>query len=212
MAIWIFTWFHASFIGLGFFLYFLWKHYWPRKVLREFSKTPADSCSSTCLAFILWSDFDTVITLSRPLIVYQRTKNTLFSNLCPLSQWCIQPSHPLSPHSPLALNLSQHQDTFQWVSSLVLEFQLHHQPFQWIFRINFLLDWLVWLPCNPRDSEESSPAPQFESINSVFSLLDGPTFTFTHKLLEKPLLWPYGLMPLLYNMLCRFVITFLSVF
>ena len=28
-----------------------------------------------------------------------------------------QPSHPLSPHSPLALNLSQHQDLFQWVSS-----------------------------------------------------------------------------------------------
>ena len=134
------------------------------------------------------------------------------SNSCPLSQWCIQPSHRLSPPSPLALNLSQHRDTFQWVSSLVLEFQLHHQSFQWIFRINFLLDWLVWSPCNPRDSEESSPAPQFESINSVFSLLDGPTFTFTHKLLEKPSLWPYGLMPLLYNMLCRFVIAFLRVF
>ena len=30
----------------------------------------------------------------------------------------IQPSHPLSPHSPLALNLSQHQGLFQWVSAL----------------------------------------------------------------------------------------------
>ena len=29
----------------------------------------------------------------------------------------IQPSHPLSPPSPLALNLSQHQSFFQWVSS-----------------------------------------------------------------------------------------------
>ena len=29
----------------------------------------------------------------------------------------IQPSHPLSPPSPLALHLSQHQDLFQWVSS-----------------------------------------------------------------------------------------------
>ena len=28
----------------------------------------------------------------------------------------IQPSHPLSPLSPLALNLSQHQGLFQWVS------------------------------------------------------------------------------------------------
>jgi len=29
-------------------------------------------------------------------------------NPCPLSQWCIQPSHPLSSPSPPALNLSQH--------------------------------------------------------------------------------------------------------
>ena len=55
----------------------------------------------------------------------------------------IQPSHPLSSPSSLALNLSQHQGLFQWVSSLhqlakVLEFQLQHQPFQWIFRTNFL--------------------------------------------------------------------------
>ena len=53
----------------------------------------------------------------------------------------IQPSHPLSFSSPPALNLSQHQDLFQWVSSLhqvakILEFQLQHQSFQWIFRID----------------------------------------------------------------------------
>ena len=44
----------------------------------------------------------------------------------------IQLSHPLLPPSPLALNLSQHQRLFQWVSSLhqmakVLELQ--HQSF-----------------------------------------------------------------------------------
>ena len=55
----------------------------------------------------------------------------------------IQPSHPLSPSSPLALNLSQHQSLFQWVGSSyqvakVLKFQLHHQSFQWIFRVDFL--------------------------------------------------------------------------
>ena len=47
----------------------------------------------------------------------------------------IQPSHPLLSPSPPALNLSQHQDLFQWVSSLhqvakVLEFQLQHQSVQ----------------------------------------------------------------------------------
>ena len=46
----------------------------------------------------------------------------------------IQPSHPLSPPSPPALNLSQHQGLFQWVSSSrqvasVLELQLQHQSF-----------------------------------------------------------------------------------
>ena len=53
----------------------------------------------------------------------------VYSNSCPLNQWC----HPtisssVSP-SPPALNLSQHQGLFKWVSSLhqvakVLEFQL----------------------------------------------------------------------------------------
>ena len=56
---------------------------------------------------------------------------------CPLNGWCIQLSHPLSPPSPFALSLSQHQGLFQWVSSShqvakVLEFQLHHQSFQWV--------------------------------------------------------------------------------
>ena len=36
----------------------------------------------------------------------------------------IQPSHPLSSPSP-ALNLSQHQDLFKWVSSLQNESTLH---------------------------------------------------------------------------------------
>ena len=55
----------------------------------------------------------------------------------------IQPLHPLlSPFLP-ALNLSQHQGLFKWVSSShqvanVLEFQPQHQSFQWIFRTDFL--------------------------------------------------------------------------
>ena len=73
----------------------------------------------------------------------------------------IQPSHPLSTHSPPAFNLSQHQGLFKWVSSLhqvakVLEFQFQHQSFQLIFRTNFLQYWLVLSPCSPRDSQESS--------------------------------------------------------
>ena len=82
----------------------------------------------------------------------------------------IQPSHPLSSPSASAFSLSQHQGLFQWVSSSnqgakVLKLQLH-QSFQWTFGVDFLYDWLVWHPCYPRDSQESSPAPQFKGINS----------------------------------------------
>ena len=82
-----------------------------------------------------------------------------------------QASHSLVPSSPSALNLSQHQGIFQWVScshqmTKIPEFQLQHQSFQWVFRVDFPLDWLVLSPCCPRDPQKSSPAPQFEGINS----------------------------------------------
>ena len=88
----------------------------------------------------------------------------------------IQPSHPLSSPSP-APNPSQHQSLFKWVSSShqvakVLEFQLQHQSFQRIPRADLLQNGLVGSSCSPRDSQESSPTPQFKSINSsALSLL-----------------------------------------
>ena len=60
----------------------------------------------------------------------------------------IQLSHHLSSPSPPALNLSQHQGLFQWVSSShevakVLEFELQHQSYQWTPMTNsFRMDWL----------------------------------------------------------------------
>ena len=43
------------------------------------------------------------------------------------------------------------------------------------------LEWLVGSPCSPTDSQESSPTPQFKSINSsVFSFLHSPTLTSIH--------------------------------
>ena len=43
--------------------------------------------------------------------------------------------------------------------------------------ISFRMD-LAGSPCSPRDSQESSPTPQFKSINSsVLSLLYGPNLT-----------------------------------
>ena len=59
----------------------------------------------------------------------------------------IQPFHSLLSPSPPALNLSWHQDLFQWVSSSqqvaqILEPQLQHQSFQCLFRLtSFMIDW-----------------------------------------------------------------------
>ena len=66
----------------------------------------------------------------------------VYSNSSPWVCDAIQPSHPLSSPSPPALNLSQHQGLFKWVSSYPqvakgLEFQLQHQSFQWVLRTDF---------------------------------------------------------------------------
>ena len=95
----------------------------------------------------------------------------------------IQPSRHLPPPSPFAFYLSQH--LFYWVScshwvAKVLELQLQHQSFQWVIRVDFLYNWLVWSSCCPRDSQESSPTLQFESINLALSLLYGPALTSVH--------------------------------
>ena len=67
----------------------------------------------------------------------------VFSNSCPLSQWC----HPTILSSVIPFSSCPHSFAawgfFQWVSSLhqvakVLELQLQHQPFQWLFRVDFI--------------------------------------------------------------------------
>ena len=91
-----------------------------------------------------------------------------------------------------------------------MELQLQHQSLQWIFRTDFLLDGLVGSPCSPRDSQESSPTPQFKSINSlVLSLQPSHPYMTT----EKTIALTRGtfvdkVMSLLFNMLSRLVIAF----
>ena len=94
-----------------------------------------------------------------------------------------------------------------------LEFQVQHQFFQWIFRTDFLSDGLVRSPCSPRDSQESSPIPQFKSINSsALSFLHSTTVTYmtTGKTIALTRQTFVGkVMSLLLNMLSRLVIAFL---
>ena len=129
------------------------------------------------------------------------------------------PSHPLSSPPPPAFSLAQHQGLFQWVSSLhqvakVLEFHLQHQFFQWIFRTDFLSDGLVGYPCSPRDSQESSPAPQFKSIIlrcSAFFIvqLSHPYMTTGKTIALTRQTFVGKVMSLLFTMLSRLVLTFL---
>ena len=131
----------------------------------------------------------------------------------------IQPSHPLSSPSPPAPNPSQHQSHFQWVNSShevakVLELQLQHHFLQRTPRADLLQNGLVRSPWSPRDSQESSPAPQFKSINSsLLSFLHSPTLTSTHDHRKTIALtrrtFVGKVMSLLFNMLSRLVITFL---
>ena len=108
------------------------------------------------------------------------------SNSCPSSQWCyLTISSSVVPFSS-CLQSFPASGSFLWVSSShqvakILELQLQHQFFHWIFRTDFVYDWKVWSPYSPRDSQESSPAPQFKRINSLtLSLLYCPTLQSIH--------------------------------
>ena len=89
-------------------------------------------------------------------LLSQQCHPTISSSVVPFSS-CLQ-SFPASGSFPVSHSLYQ--------VAKVLELQLQHQSFQWIFRTDVLSDWLIWSPCSPRDSQESSPTPQFKSINS----------------------------------------------
>ena len=131
----------------------------------------------------------------------------------------IQPSHPLSSPSPPAFNLSQHQGLFKWVSASHqvakgLEFQLQHQSFQWTLRTD-LYNGLVGSPCNPRDSQEYSPTPQFKSINLQHSAfftvqLSHPYMTTGKNIALTRRSFVGKVMSLILNMLSRLVITCLT--
>ena len=117
----------------------------------------------------------------------------VYSNSCPLSRWCIQSAHPLlSPSPPTFPPLSfPASGSFQMsqlftaggqsigVSASASVLPMNTQDWS-------PLGWLVGSPCSPRDSQESSPTPQFQGINSwPFSFLCSPTLTSLHDYWQK---------------------------
>ena len=91
----------------------------------------------------------------------------------------IQPSHPLSPPSPPALK-------FPRIRIFSKESVLHIRwPKYWSFPVNiqgwFPLGLTGLISLQSQGLSKSSPAPQFESINSLaLGLLYGPTLTSIH--------------------------------
>ena len=106
----------------------------------------------------------------------------LCSNPCPLSQWCyLNTASSVAPLS-CAINFSQH-----WVSpnASVLFISWPNSRSVLVLPMNiqgwFSLGLMVWSPCCPRDSQESSLGPQFERTNylALGSLYD-PILTSIH--------------------------------
>ena len=107
-------------------------------------------------------------------------------NPCASSQWChpaisssVVPfsSCPQSFPAPGSFQMSQ---LFAWggqsigVSALTSVLPMNIQDWS-------LSGWTGWISLSPRDSQKSSPTPQFKSINSsALSFLYSPTLTSIH--------------------------------
>ena len=88
------------------------------------------------------------------------------SSVVPFSS-CLQP-FPASGSFPMSWLFAKGGQSIGASASI---FNIQHS----IFRVDFL----VLSPCSPRDSQESSPGPQFESINSLVLMTTGKTTLLT---------------------------------
>ena len=127
----------------------------------------------------------------------------------------IQPSYTLSPSSPSVLSLSQHQDLFQWLCSLCWYPSIGASASASVLPMN-IHGWFPWelidlISLLSKDSQESSPTPQFKNINSLaLSLLFIVQLSHLYMTTGKTTaltIWTFvsKVMSLLFNMLSRFV-------
>ena len=109
------------------------------------------------------------------------------SNSCPLSRWW----HPvifilcgplfLLPLSFPSISVSSNESVLciRWSKYWNFSFSISPSN-EYSGLLSFRMDWLD-LPWSPRDSQESSPTPQFKSINSsVLNFLYSPSLTSIH--------------------------------
>ena len=113
----------------------------------------------------------------------------VYANSCPLSQWC----HPTVSSSVITFSSSLQSFPESGSFQMSQLFASCGQSIGVSASTSVLptntqgwspLGWTGRSPCSPRDSKESSPKPQFKSINSsTLSFLYSPTLTSIH---EKP--------------------------
>ena len=105
---------------------------------------------------------------------------SILISACLVSQRYYLAISPSAAPSPFAFSLSQHKGLFkcQFYSSRSQSIRAFNISSSMVY---FLMDWLVWPPCSPKDYQESSSATQFKGISSsVLSLLYHPTLTSIH--------------------------------
>ena len=121
------------------------------------------------------------------------------TNSCHRVGDAIQSSHPLSPISPPAFNLSQHQGLFQWVGSLhqvakVLELSFGISPSnEYSGLISFRTDWFVLL------ATQRTLKSLLQHHSSKLSILQHSAFfmvELSHPCMTtgKTIIWLHGLL------------------
>ena len=131
------------------------------------------------------------------------------SNSCPSSRWCYPAISssvvPVSscPQSLPASGSFPISQLFAWGGQSTGASALHHS-FQRNPRADLFQNGLVGSPCSPRDFQESSPTPQFKSINSL-ALSSHPYMTSGKTIALTRWTFVSKVMSLVLNMLSRFV-------
>ena len=125
----------------------------------------------------------------------------------------IQPSHPLLSPSPLALNLSQHQGLFKWVSSSHHGQRIGVSASTSVLPMNTQdwspLGWTGWISLKSNGLSSSSKASILQCSTFFIVQLSHPYMT-TGKTIALTRWTLVGkVMSLLFNMLSMLVITFL---
>ena len=134
------------------------------------------SIAQSCLFVTPWTAAHRAslsITSSHSLLKLMSIESVMLSNLCHLFFSSHLQCFPTSGSFPFSqFSTSGGQSIGASASASVLPKNIQG----WLPE-----DWLVLSPCSPRDSQESSPTPQFKSINSLaLSFLHSPTLTSVH--------------------------------